>query len=560
MVLSGGTQRVGEDGKADRTAIDRTAWREHLMSRQNDVFDPEKQRLDKSSLNRPLTEYWINSSHNTYLTGDQVKSLSSVEMYVLAMHRGCKCLELDCWDDDDEGEPIVKHGWTITSKITFQSIITCVKGYVDAHPDTLPIILSLENHCTHHFQEIMADTLNDTLGDQLYKFPKSSGGPLPSPLDLVGKVVVKGKRPMEQDDETTTGSESSMEDQMEGLALGDEELIGMSSFESEGSEKSSSRKRDKAKEKFYRQKGKREHAKVKDEEAPPMPKIVPQLAALTLFNGVKFKDFTSSMDIPTTDMHSISESAMGKLYKDPENVQKWKEYNVEHMSRIYPAGGRIDSSNYDPVMPWSSGCQLVALNFQTDDSPMTINDGRFLENGGCGYVHRSPSTFPSNNEPSAVKILRIKVLSGSCLPKPYGESAGEVIDPYVVMRVYDVEKSKKMRSTVTTQSTPTEYGHNDMLEVTDHKTSSVRDNGFCPQWDDEEYFSFTVNSQVAMVEITVADSNRGFIDEIMCKTAVPVSCLRQGLRSVQFYDQCSSQHGPFGMARILLDVDINYVM
>jgi len=87
----------------------------------------------------------------------------------------------------------------------------------------------------------------------------------------------------------------------------------------------------------------------------------------------------------------------------------------------------------------------------------------------------------------------------------------------------------------------------------------VRDNGFCPQWNDKEPFSFTVNSDVAMVEFIVMDSNRGFIDEIMCKTAVPLSCLRQGFRSVQFYDQCSSQHGPFGMARILLDVDINYV-
>lgn len=35
------------------------------------------------------------------------------------------------------------------------------------------------------------------------------------------------------------------------------------------------------------------------------------------------------------------------------------------MSRIYPKGTRMDSSNYMPQMFWNAGCQMVALNFQT---------------------------------------------------------------------------------------------------------------------------------------------------------------------------------------------------
>lgn len=35
------------------------------------------------------------------------------------------------------------------------------------------------------------------------------------------------------------------------------------------------------------------------------------------------------------------------------------------MSRIYPKGTRMDSSNYMPQMFWNVGCQMVALNFQT---------------------------------------------------------------------------------------------------------------------------------------------------------------------------------------------------
>ena len=36
------------------------------------------------------------------------------------------------------------------------------------------------------------------------------------------------------------------------------------------------------------------------------------------------------------------------------------------MLRTYPAGMRIDSSNFNPVNLWACGVQLVALNYQTD--------------------------------------------------------------------------------------------------------------------------------------------------------------------------------------------------
>lgn len=40
-------------------------------------------------------------------------------------------------------------------------------------------------------------------------------------------------------------------------------------------------------------------------------------------------------------------------------------YNKQQLSRIYPKGTRVDSSNYMPHLFWNVGCQLVALNFQT---------------------------------------------------------------------------------------------------------------------------------------------------------------------------------------------------
>ena len=78
---------IGADEKSVEDSIDRVRFGEYLFSSGNDVFDPEKQKLNIATLSRPLPEFWINSSHNTYLTGNQFQSESSVQMYIVAMQR-----------------------------------------------------------------------------------------------------------------------------------------------------------------------------------------------------------------------------------------------------------------------------------------------------------------------------------------------------------------------------------------------------------------------------------------------------------------------------------------
>lgn len=295
----------------------------------------------------------------------------------------------------------------------------------------------------------MADILEKTLGDYLYL--PDGPGPLPAPLDLVGKVAIKGKRPPENNDGELTESLST-----------DDTVEGMTEEEVREFLKSNQGKRDKVRGLITRKGSKGKHLpecnNTELNESPstedtggdvtkddvnnllksgdrsnskaskaPLPKTHPDLAKLTTLNGVKFKAFESSLQLPLADMHSFAESKLSKIYKDPSNVRMWKEYNVLHLSRIYPAGTRVDSSNYNPVVPWSSGCQLVALNFQTEDSSMRINHGRFRENGSCGYVRKPPSVYSKDEEPNTGKSmkLKIKILSGSCLPKPDGEPVGE---------------------------------------------------------------------------------------------------------------------------------------
>src|SRR6218665_59252 len=68
--------------------------------------------------------------------------------------------------------------------------------------------------------------------------------------------------------------------------------------------------------------------------------------------------------ISHTDMCSLAETHMARFISK-ERCENLMRLNQRHLIRVYPKGQRIDSSNYDPIPMWNSGCQLVSLNYQT---------------------------------------------------------------------------------------------------------------------------------------------------------------------------------------------------
>ncbi|CAL8111229.1 unnamed protein product [Orchesella dallaii] len=366
-----------EENKA-QNRISKDGLIRYLMSDENaPVF---LDRLDiYMEMDQPLSHYYINSSHNTYLSGRQFGGKSSVEMYRQTLLAGCRCVELDCWDGAD-GEPMITHGRAMCTEILFKDVIYAIRDTAFVTSD-YPVILSFENHCCKAQQHKLARYCDEIFGDLLLKeplpeHPLEPGVPLPPPCALKRKILIKNKR---------------LKPEVEKQEL---ELFQKGQFVINDDEM-------------------KEDASAVDGAPPPEEKkedvvgvdvaaagdaaqaaqytgsttnVHPWLSSMINYaQPIKFQGFdeAEAKNIHH-NMSSFSETA-GLGYLRSQALE-FVNYNKRQMSRIYPRGTRADSSNYMPQVFWNAGCQMVSLNFQTPDLPMQLNQGKFEYNGNCGYL------------------------------------------------------------------------------------------------------------------------------------------------------------------------------
>uniref|UniRef100_A0A8B9PIW6 Phosphoinositide phospholipase C n=1 Tax=Apteryx owenii TaxID=8824 RepID=A0A8B9PIW6_APTOW len=556
-----------ENKKEGALGID--GFTNYLRSPSGDIFNPEHYQVNQD-MSYPLSHYFITSSHNTYLTGDQLMSQSRMDMYAWVLQSGCRCVEVDCWDGPD-GEPIVHHGYTLTSKILFKDVIETINKYAFVKNE-YPVILSIENHCSVVQQKKMAQYLIEILGDKLDLSSVHNEDPakLPSPASLKGKILVKGKKlPADISDDAEEGDVSD-EDSADEIDDDCKLMNGDASTNRKRVENIAKKKLDslikeskirdcedpnnftvttlpssgKAGQKsdikkvniFYcaslicRKKGSKLKKATSLEEGEDDLDSQGNLArgskktmklSRALSDLVKYTKSVGIHDVETEissswQVSSFSETKAHQILQ--QKPAQYLHFNQHQLSRIYPSSYRVDSSNYNPQPFWNAGCQLVALNYQSEGRMLQLNRAKFSANGNCGYVLKPncmcEGVFNPNSEdplPGQLKKqLVLRIISGQQLPKPRDSmlgDRGEIIDPFVEVEVIGLP-----------------------VDCVKEQTRVVDDNGFNPMW--EETLMFTVHMpEIALIRFLVWDHDpigRDFIGQ----RTIAFSSMMPGYRHV----------------------------
>jgi hypothetical protein len=174
---------------------------------------------------------------------------------------------------------------------------------------------------------------------------------------------------------------------------------------------------------------------------------------------------------------------------------------------------RTNSSNYDPLLAWNYGIQLVALNYQTPDKAMQLNWGKFYNsNGGCGYVKKPYEMVTNKFDPrmdsfSNSVALFINVLGGRMCFSEAGNS------PKVRISLEGLD-----------------------CDITADETLPAK-SSTCPFWGGGKVISLLcLNPDMAMIRFEVTDCNDFGDEKFIGHCTFPVKQLRTGWRSVSLYD------------------------
>uniref|UniRef100_A0A670YQY7 Phosphoinositide phospholipase C n=1 Tax=Pseudonaja textilis TaxID=8673 RepID=A0A670YQY7_PSETE len=473
----------------------------YLGGEENTIVPPEK--LDLSDdMTHPLSSYFINSSHNTYLTAGQLTGNSSVEMYRQVLLSGCRCIELDCWKGrPQDEEPFITHGFTMTTEIPFKEVIEAIaESAFKTSP--YPVILSFENHVDSAKQQAkMAEYCRSIFGDALLidpfeKYPLQPGIALPSPQELLGRILVKNKKRRTH----IKGTEGSVRKRVL-------EQTPSSYSDSSGVGEPGSPALDREAE-SEEEEEQQDPKKPTTDEGTASSEVNATEEMSTLVNyiePVKFKSFeVASKRNKSFEMSSFVETkGLEQLTNSP---MEFVEYNKKQLSRIYPKGTRVDSSNYMPQVFWNAGCQMVALNFQSLDLPMQLNLGIFEYNRRSGYLlkpefmRRSDKFFDPFTEDIVDGIVantvKVKIISGQFL-------SDKRIGIYVEVDMFGLPVDTKRK----------------------FRTRASQGNSFNPVWDEEPFvFQKVVLPTLASLRIAVFEEGGKFVGHRI----LPVSAIRAG--------------------------------
>lgn len=540
----------------------------YMTSESGAVASPARQE----DLSHPLTSYFISSSHNTYLTGNQLSSTSTTDAYTNVLLRGCRCVEIDVWDgtEEEEGEEegdqgessdggkvaapksrLAKLKGSLPSSLTAKLEATSIGKKIDAkiaarsHSGSVPAPTSSEptplKHQASSFEPRVLHgytlTREVSFRDVCEAIRKDaftvSDLPLIISLEVhcnpaqqqvmveIMKDAFAGYLAAEDPHAKVLPSPTDLKQKIlikvkHVPAAADDAAVAAVAADHEEEEEDD-----------------RQPVDSTTKRKKPS-KIIPELSALGIYTrAVSFKAWTQPEATLPTHIFSLAETK----YLDFRNThaEALFEHNRTYLLRAYPSGLRIGSSNFNPAPFWASGAQIVALNWQQTDEGTMLNEGMFADT--AGYVLK-PTAYrpgaPPTRETKTLK-LRITVLAAQNIPLPKGDKSDKGFHPYVKVEVH-VDGSEKA-----------EQGESEhKMRSRTHKSSTVDLEAQELVFEDIP----GVVEELAFVRLTIRDDELGH-DDLAAWACVRLDRVSQGYRFVHLWD--SQGHKSDGAVLVKID-------
>ena len=483
------------------------------------VYDNNKlnQKLD---LDHPLTDYFISSSHNTYLTGHQLVGKSSSKMYSTSLLYNFRMVELDCYEGDGN-EIIITHGYTLVDDLFLDDVLYELKETAFINSD-LPVILSIENHLGEKYQEIMVEKLKNILKD-LYIFPFDlKPDHLPNLRDLRNKFLIKcggsklwekevipRKEHIKQFYNLTNSSFSLSQIIDPSSQLIPKKIIFLT-------KKGKSRLKTSKTIIPNLKRTKNMYINKKRGEV----KATKGLEKILGIIGVKYnKEKVDTDYYKPWEMITIKSSKSVKFSEDINEKKSILNLTKHCLLRIYPES--FDSSNYNIIKCFACGIQGCCLNMQSTEDDFTLyNKIFFKQNEAQGYVLK-PERFFSNefiydyDKPNY--ICKIQILS--------------IINLYALIEELKLKFNKDMELNLAIY----------VIGIKEDESNPKYDfklinGGLFPKFQDGnpnvEFKVYDFELSAILIKITLNNN-------IIGRGCIPYCFMKQGLRRIPIYDnQC----------------------
>ncbi|XP_023633971.1 phosphoinositide phospholipase C 3 isoform X2 [Capsella rubella] len=439
----------------------------------------------------PLAHYFVYTGHNSYLTGNQVNSRSSVEPIVHALRKGVKVIELDLWPNPSGNAAEVRHGGTLTSHEDLQKCLNAIKDNA-FHVSDYPVIITLEDHLPPKLQGQVAKMLTKTFREMLFRCGSENRKHFPSPEELKKKILISTKPPKEYLESQTVQTTRTP-------------MVKETSWSIPASSNNMA--------------WRRENKILEEEELESEAVGYKDLIAIQAGNCKNpLKDCLSD-DPEKPRRISMDEQWLETMVKTRgTDVVRFTQRNLV---RIYPKGTRVDSSNYDPLVGWTHGAQLVAFNMQGHGKQLWMMQGMFRANGGCGYVKKPAILLKENTlfDPSKrlpIKTtLKVKIYTGEGWDLDFPQTHFDQYSPpdfFVKTGIAGVAR-----------------------DTVSYRTETAVDQWF-PTWSNDEFLFQVSVPELALLWFKVQDYDNDTQNDFAGQTCLPLPELKSGVRAVRLHD------------------------